>query len=143
MDIRFLSFVEYLQTTKYFENSSILQEEQAVQISISLKSDVNKMIVYDIAFQEDCIDSIQIIGFYAHVPVISKKLLLALNECNTKYLNSLYVIHRGKDNNYLRIVRQVPAFFSNEERNEKIFVELENLHREIDSNFILLASLWM
>lgn len=141
MDIRFLSFVEYVSDlAKEYENVTILEEQQAIQMVVPLNNSKHKKIVYDFVFQSECVDIMQIIAFYAPIRNISRKLLLMINQFNANSYSSLYVLHKGKDRTYLRVLKSVATMCGNKERNEKILTEFIDFQEEISANLSVLKT---
>ena len=140
MDIRFLNFVKYLEKNiSEYDDITILEEQQAIQIVAPLKNRRGVKFVYDFVFRSECIDTMEIVAFYAPVKNISRELLLTINQCNKKSQESLYVLHEGQERIYLRILREVFTLYADDERNKRIMKEYEEFQEEISNSFNDLA----
>lgn len=139
MDARYDSFLQYIKQC-YKRNIDIIQEKQAVQISLPMND--NGEVVYDIVFKEECIDKVYVIAFWGYINYLTKELFVEIGRCNELSADCTYVVHKTKKGTILRVTKEVPAFSDNNTRNLRIMEELKDMHREIENNINRLISLW-
>ena len=140
MDTRFISFSDYIKSQQ--SDVMIIEEKQAIQLNLPMDDDTEQNIVYDIVFNENHIDKVQIVGFYGYINYLTKELYLAISQCNELSSDCTYVIHKSEKGIILRIMMDVLAFCDNKTRNLRIMSELRKMHCEIKENIKKLIVLW-
>lgn len=140
MDTRFISFSDYIKSQQ--SDVMIIEEKQAIQLNLPMDDDTEQNIIYDILFNENHIDKVQIVGFYGYINYLTKELYLAISQCNEVSSDCTYVIHKSEKGIILRIMMDVPAFCDNKTRNLRIMSELRKMHYEVKENIKKLIVLW-
>lgn len=140
MDTRFISFSDYIKSQQ--SDVMIIEEKQAIQLNLPMDDDTEQNIIYDILFNENHIDKVQIVGFYGYINYLTKELYLAISQCNEVSSDCTYVIHKSEKGIILRIMMDVPAFCDNKTRNLSIMSELRKMHYEVKENIKKLIVLW-
>lgn len=102
MDTRFISFSDYIKSQQ--SDVMIIEEKQAIQLNLPMDDDTEQNIVYDIVFNENHIDKVQIVGFYGYINYLTKELYLAISQCNELSSDCTYVIHKSEKGIILRIM---------------------------------------